>query len=166
MSECKPLVDGLGKPWSSEFIGEHYAITEPGSSGSPVFFHVDDMPLLGMHYWAGGQRGLFIRVNAIVNDILKQELILRLGDGYDASNSTHVDDASAIAASLAALQTQDMALRRLDELAPAGKREGLFSTTLNASTGIMQLHGDPACGGGLIELTSFTIHPESDPWEP
>ena len=148
-----------------ELTGGHWAFTRGGSSGSPVFLHAGNVPLLGIHYWGDtSQPGRFIRLPAIVTDLLKKEIIARAGSGFDSSNAEHKADVAEMASALASLPTQKAALAQLDAIAPSGQREGLFKTTFDASSGVMQLHGDPARGGGRIELASFTILPESDPW--
>ena len=104
-----------------EFTAEHMAFTEGGSSGSPVFLHAGDVPLLGVHYWGERtQPGRFVRLPAIVTDVLKQEITRRAGTGYDPSNADHVAAVTFIASSLAALPTQARAHALPARSSPSG----------------------------------------------
>ena len=94
-----------------EVHGTHTADTKGGSSGSPIFLDHGDVPLLGIHYFGDVSFGYFIRLPAIVTDVLKQEITRRAGNGYDASNPDHVAVAAYLAARLAALETQARARR-------------------------------------------------------
>jgi len=149
----------------NKLIGTHLAVTEGGSSGSPVFHNTHTFPLLGLHYWGDASDGLFVCLDAIVTDLMRLEIINRFGNRFDPSDPDHVCDAAQIAASYVQdSATQAEAFKLLDEQWPSGHREGLIHTRNIISQGIFQICGDAARGGGLIELRSLTILPESDPW--
>ena len=95
------------------------------------------------------QPGCFVRLPAIVDDLLKKEIIARAGAGFDASNPDHVADISTIASALMSHPTQEAALAELDAIAPGGQREGLFKTTFDNASGKMRLHGDLAVFAAL-----------------
>jgi hypothetical protein len=95
------------KEGPNELSGEHQAFTKGGSSGSPVFLHAGDVPLLGVHYWGEEHLpGCFVRLPAIVTDLLKKEIIMRAGVGFDPNNADHAAAINFIASSLEALPTQ------------------------------------------------------------
>jgi hypothetical protein len=52
----------------------------------------------------------------------------------------------------------------LNEDVPSGDLEGLVNIHMMLNRGVMRIIGDQARGGGMIEIESFTILPESDPW--
>jgi hypothetical protein len=158
-------IKGLATRLGNKLICTHLAVTEAGSSGSPVFHNTQTFPLLGLHYWADASDGLFVCLDAIVTDLIRLEIIHRAGDRFDPSDPDHVCDVAKIAVSFVRNSAdQAQAFKLLDELVPSGHREGLVHTRFILSQGTMQIHGDPARGGGFIELRSFTILPESDPW--
>jgi hypothetical protein len=142
----------------------HLAITEGGSSGSPVFHHTKDFSLLGLHYWGDKSSGSFICLDAIVVDLIKLEIICRAGDGFDPSDPAHVDDVAYFSACLAGKSTQAKAFELLDELVPSGIETRLLDTTFDLSRGFMKLQGQQAHYDRMIELSSFSILPESHPW--